>query len=129
VTGVRSLFVAAVGGALLLAAPAAAQTQAQMNASAGAVYQRADAAMNAQWKRTYAYMKGRDAQDRGRVKFGYAAATLASQRAWIAFRDAQCKIESGEAAGGSLQPLVRAQCLARLTQERTTQLRNLMWSR
>lgn len=117
------------GGVFLLAAPAVGQTQAQMNASAGAAYQRADAAMNAQWKRTYAYMKGRDAQDRSRAKFGYAAATLASQRAWIAFRDAQCKIESAEAAGGSLQPLVRSQCLARLTGERTTQLRKLMWNR
>ena len=126
-TGLRSLFAATIGGTLLMAGPVAAQTQAQMNASAGAAYQRADAAMNAQWKRTYAYMKGRDAQDRGRVKFGYAAATLASQRAWLAFRDAQCVIEGGEFAGGSMQPLAQAQCKTRLTNERTTQLAKLLW--
>jgi uncharacterized protein YecT (DUF1311 family) len=116
--------------ALFSAIPIAAQTQAQMSASAGADHRRADAAMTAQWKRTYAYMKGRDAQDTSRGGgFGYAAATLASQRAWLAFRDTQCVIEAGEFAGGSMQPMARAQCLARLTKERSIQLRTLMWNR
>ncbi|WBH17713.1 lysozyme inhibitor LprI family protein [Sphingomonas radiodurans] len=111
-------------------APALAQTQAQMNAAAASDYRREDAAMSAQWTRTYAAMKRRDAQDNSRGGgFGYAAATLASQRAWLKFRDAQCVIEGGEAAGGSMQPMVRAACLARLTKERTIQLRNLMWNR
>lgn len=109
-------------------APVSAQTQAQMNASAGAEARRADAALNAQWARTYAYMKGRDARDRSRGGgFGYAAATLASQRAWLAFRDKQCVIEAAEFAGGSMQPMTRAGCLARLTRERTKQLKDLMW--
>jgi uncharacterized protein YecT (DUF1311 family) len=115
---------------LLVAIPALAQTQAQMNASAGTDYRRADATMAAQWKRTYAYMKGRDAQDSSRGGgFGYAAATLESQRAWLKFRDTQCVIEGGEFAGGSMQPMARGQCLARLTKERTAQLRTLMWNR
>lgn len=117
-----------LGLALVCAGPAAAQTQAQMNASAAADLRRADAALNAQWKITYASMKREDAQNAPGPKFAYAANTLASQRAWLRFRDAQCLIESGEAAGGSLQPLVRAQCLTRLTQERTAQLRKLMWT-
>ncbi|WP_409574490.1 hypothetical protein [Sphingomonas sp. TF3] len=59
---------------LLLAAP---QTQADMNRSAGSSYARADAAMTAQWKRTYAYMKGRDAQDTSRGGgFGYVGDKL-----------------------------------------------------
>ncbi|USU11133.1 lysozyme inhibitor LprI family protein [Sphingomonadaceae bacterium OTU29THOMA1] len=114
--------------ALLLASPAIAQTQAQMNQTAGRQYQAADAAMTRQWQRTYAYMKGRDAQDRSRGGgFGYAAATLASQRAWLQFRDTQCVIEGGEYAGGSMQSLVQAQCKTRLTNERTTQLGKLLW--
>lgn len=118
------------GVVLLCAAPAVAQTQAQMNASAATELRQADTALNAQWKRTYAYMKGRDAQNDSRGGgFGYAAATLASQRAWLAFRDTQCVIESGEYAGGSMQPFVRGQCLARLTRARTEQLRTLMWNR
>jgi len=72
-------------------------------------------------------MKRRDADGAGR--FGYAAATLASQRAWLAFRDAQCAIEGGEYAGGSMQPMVRSGCLARLTRERTAQLKDMMWQR
>ena len=128
--GVRYWAPAFAGVALMLAAPVAAQTQAQMNASAAAELRRADANLNAQWKRTYAAMKTRDAQDTSRGGgFGYAAATLASQRAWITFRDKQCVIEGGEFAGGSMQPMARAGCLARLTKERTIQLRNLMWNR
>jgi len=116
--------------ALAMAAPAAAQTQAQMNAQAGNEWKTADAAMTAQWTRTYAYMKGRDAQNGSRGGgFGYAAATLESQRAWIAFRDRQCTIEGGQFAGGSMQGMARAQCLTRLTRERARQLEALIWKR
>lgn len=115
--------------ALVAAIPVAAQTQAQMNAQAGAQWKRADAAMNAQWKRTNSYMKRRDAQNGSRGGgFGYAAALLASQRAWLQFRDSQCTIEGGQFAGGSMQPLARANCLARLTRERTKQLESLSWN-
>ncbi|KQN91210.1 hypothetical protein ASE95_12810 [Sphingomonas sp. Leaf231] len=120
-----------VAGALLaLAGPAVAQSQAAMNAQAGTAYKAADAAMTAQWQRTYAAMKRRDAADTSRGGgFGYAAATLASQRAWLAFRDRQCVIEGGEFVGGSMQPMARLQCAARLTKERTAQLKGLMWQR
>jgi len=122
-----ALGVMAVAASLMASHPATAQTQADMNAQAAATYKTADAAMNAQWPRTYAAMKRRDAT--ARDGFGYAAATLASQRAWLAFRDKQCTIEGGEFAGGSLQPMARLQCLARLTKERVTQLKDLMWQR
>jgi uncharacterized protein YecT (DUF1311 family) len=115
---------------LASAQPAGAQTQAQMNAQAANDLRRADAALNAQWKQTYAGMKDRDAQNAARGGgFGYAAATLASQRAWLQFRDRQCVIEGGQYAGGSLQGFARGQCLTRLTRERTKQLKDLMWTR
>jgi uncharacterized protein YecT (DUF1311 family) len=114
--------------ALMAAQPATAQPQADMNAEAAADLRRADAALNAQWKQTYASMKDRDAQNTTRGGgFGYAAATLASQRAWLPFRDRQCLIEGAEFAGGSMQPIARGHCLARLTRERTRQLKDLMW--
>ncbi|RYD54818.1 MAG: DUF1311 domain-containing protein [Sphingomonadales bacterium] len=114
---------------LLLASPAMAQTQAKMTADAGSDSKTADAAMTVQWRSIYAAMKQRDAADTSRCGgFGYAAATLASQRAWIAFRDKQCVIEAGQYAGGSMQPMVRAQCLTRLTKERTRQLAALDWN-
>ena len=113
---------------LLLAAPASAQTQTEMTISAGAAYAKADAAMTAQWKVTFARMKARDAADISRGGgFGYAAALFESQRAWLKFRDAQCVIEGGEVAGGSMQPMVIAACKADLTKQRTTQLHELEW--
>lgn len=115
-------------GLALSAMPAFAQTQADLNRQAGAAYARADAALNEQWKRTFAYMKGRDAQDTSRGGgFGYAAALLESQRAWLRFRDTQCVIEGGEFAGGSAQGMAQGQCRARLTDQRTRQLKDLAW--
>ncbi|KQU47335.1 hypothetical protein ASG67_13770 [Sphingomonas sp. Leaf339] len=116
--------------ALMLAGPAAAQTQMAMNQQAGADWKAADTAMTVQWQRTYAAMKRRDAADTTRGGgVGYAAATLASQRAWLPFRDRQCVIEGAEYAGGSMQPMVQRQCLARVTRERTAQLKDMMWQR
>ena len=112
----------------LVATATLAQTQADLNRQTSSSYAQADAAMTAQWRRTYAYMKGRDAQDTSRGGgFGYAAGVLASQRAWLAFRDSECVIEGGRFAGGSAQAMVQGQCRARLTRERTMQLRNLAW--
>ncbi len=117
--------------ALALALPAGAvqaQTQAALNARADAAYRRADAAMAKQWAVTSAAMKRRDAADMSRGGgFGYAGALLESQRAWLLFRDAQCVIEGGEFAGGSLQGMAMAKCKARLTDARTVQLRALEW--
>lgn len=119
-----------VMGAALIAPPAMAQTQTQMNAEAGAAYAKADTVMAQVWKTTYARMKARDAADTSRGGgFGFAGALLASQRAWLKFRDAQCVIEGGEFAGGSLQGMAMTQCKTRLTGERTAQLRKLEWRR
>lgn len=105
---------------------ASATTQVDMNRCAQAAWQRADAAMTREWQASYAAMKARDAADTSRGGgFGYAAAALASQRAWLKFRDTQCVLEAGRYAGGSMQPLARASCLERLTKERAQQLRDL----
>ena len=119
-----------VAGAMLAATPATAQTQAAMNAEAGAAYKRADAAMSAAWRVAYAGMKARDAADRSRGGgFGYAAALLESQRAWLKFRDVECVIEGGQYAGGSLQAMTATQCRTRLTTTRLQELRAFRWSR
>ena len=112
----------------LLIAAAPMQSQAQMTRSAGGSYAQADAAMTAQWKRTYAYMKRSDAQDTSRGGgFGYAAALLESQRAWLKFRDTQCVIEGGQYAGGSAQGMTVAGCRTDLTRARTAQLKSMIW--
>ncbi len=113
---------------LLMAATAApcmrtSQTQAAMNACAAAEEKRADAAINRQWSITYGAMKRKDAADRTRGGGpGYATALLASQRAWLQFRDRQCVVEGLSAYGGSIRPLVIAQCRTTMTRNRAGQL-------
>ena len=46
-----------------------------------------------------------------------------AQRAWIVFRDQACEAESLLARGGTMQPQLFHVCLARLTRQRTEDLR------
>lgn len=48
-----------------------------------------------------------------------------AQRAYATFAAAQCDLEAAGSAGGSVQPMVRWQCMARLTRERATALQKL----
>lgn len=99
------------------------QTQSAMTACAVIDLRRADAAIDRQWSVTYAVMKRRDAADTTRGGGpGYAASLLLAQRAWLAFRDRQCVVEGLTVAGGSVQPLVIAECRTRMTIARTGQL-------
>ncbi|WP_294323156.1 lysozyme inhibitor LprI family protein [uncultured Sphingomonas sp.] len=103
-----------------------APTQALANACAERSWQVSDAAMTREWRATYAAMKARDANDTSRGGgFGFAAAALASQRAWLKLRDTQCVWEGGVYGGGSAQPLARFSCMERMTNERTRLLAEL----
>lgn len=46
-----------------------------------------------------------------------------AQRAWIAFRDAECVFQSGGEDGGSIAPTIVAVCDTALTTARTQQLK------
>lgn len=48
-----------------------------------------------------------------------------AQTAWVRYRTAFCNFESSGAQGGSVQPMVKSQCDARMTRERTAELRAL----
>ncbi|WP_240502286.1 lysozyme inhibitor LprI family protein [Sphingomonas panacis] len=89
-------------------------------------YKAADSAMANQWRITNAFMKGKDAQDHRRSHFAYADALLTSQRAWISYRDAACRVEGGVHAGDVRQALIVAQCKTALTNARRLQLKGLM---
>lgn len=47
---------------------------------------------------------------------------IKAQRAWIAFRDAECTFQSSGDDGGSAAPMVVAACRTTLTEDRTKQL-------
>jgi uncharacterized protein YecT (DUF1311 family) len=47
---------------------------------------------------------------------------MASQRAWIAYRDAECIWQGFEAHGGSMEPMLVNACLAEKTTQRIKEL-------
>jgi len=104
------------------------KSQHEMNACAYGDYQRADAAMNRQWKPLLAKMKERDKdfEPNGDSRSSYVDALLESQRAWLKFRDAHCVAEGYFARGGSMEPMVVGNCLEHLTVDRTKQLHDLL---
>ncbi|WP_077145093.1 lysozyme inhibitor LprI family protein [Sphingopyxis sp. KK2] len=105
-----------------------AQYQVEMNFCAGKEYDAADAELNAQWKLTVAALKARDKTiDRSYdSQPTHYDTLLAAQRAWLTYRDQHCLSESFAARGGSMAPMLHSGCMARLTQERTEQLKALV---
>lgn len=49
-----------------------------------------------------------------------------SQRAWISFRDSECKFATSSTDGGSIHPMMVASCKAELTTARNQQLSNYL---
>lgn len=86
-----------------------ADTEVAMTRCAARDFARADAALNAAYERIVARL-GSDPDTAGRL--------VAAQKAWIAFRDAECAFATGDHAGGSAAPMADAQCRARLTRAR-----------
>ena len=125
-----------IASLLLLSAVAAdpeidcdnAMAQFELNACAYKEYERADAAMNAQWKVTTAHMKKIDADfDRTQdTRPGYFDTLLAAQRAWLTYRDQHCTGEGYVMRGGSAEPMVFSGCMTQLTEARTKQLKDLI---
>lgn len=105
-----------------------AMAQPDLNACAYRDYERADAAMNVQWKVTAAKMKEIDAGfDRTYDKRpGYSETLLAAQRAWLTYRDNHCAGEGYAMRGGSAESMVISGCRAQLTEARTAQLKALI---
>jgi uncharacterized protein YecT (DUF1311 family) len=103
-------------------------SQTAMTMCQAQVSEQADAEMNRVWKQVYAQMQRSDREEPTTTQSdpGFAPALLASQRAWLTYRDAECQIESYEWRGGSMQPFTYNQCTTALTQERTRQLRAII---
>ena len=101
--------------------------QPELNRCAHVDYLKADADLNAQWKRTAEHVKRLDKEFASYAdeREGYYDALLAAQRAWLTYRDAHCVTEGYWARGGSMEPMLVSFCLANLTTERTEQLRQL----
>jgi len=103
------------------------QTQMAMNRCASMDFEQADARLKEQWRETAEDMRALDAEidHENDSQPGYFDTLLEGQRAWLAYRDAQCRSEGFMARGGSMQPMLVSQCKTYLTELRTEQLRNL----
>ncbi|WP_454701618.1 lysozyme inhibitor LprI family protein [Agrobacterium burrii] len=131
----KNLFVAAV--LLTVTAgfsmPAAAQsepdckapeTQADMTICAGKDYEKADKQLNAEYQKLRKLLTERDKTADASGK-GATDALVTAQRAWVAFRDANCALSGFQARGGSMEPMLISSCLADLSGKRAEELRQL----
>ena len=103
----------------------APMAQMDMNFCADLDFQRADAELNRVYRESIAGERQADRElDRTYDQRPSNETVLReAQRAWVAFRDAQCTYEANaEARGGSMEPMVDSACRARLTRERIAQL-------
>jgi uncharacterized protein YecT (DUF1311 family) len=90
-----------------------AQTQAEMNRQAAKDFHKADAELNS----TYAALMAKlpDAESKRKLK--------ESQRAWIAFRDAEAAFAADPFRGGSAAPVLRWTSMTETTEQRIKQLK------
>jgi len=94
-----------------------AQTQMDMNVCADKAYRKADGELNA----LYTKIKQRLAGNAETTK-----QLVAAQRAWVAFRDAECTFATSSVSGGSIYPTVYAGCLEDITKARVDDLKTFL---
>jgi uncharacterized protein YecT (DUF1311 family) len=88
------------------------QSQPEMNEKFQADFEKADARLNAVYKKTLATL---DAEGKKKL--------VAAERAWVAYRDAEAAFEADSERGGSMAPLIYSQTCLELTVARIEQLR------
>lgn len=86
-----------------------ASDQATLNECADKSYKASDRQLN----ELYGEIKQRLADDADKTKLW-----VTGQKAWLAFRDAECKFSSSGVEGGSAYPMILTICLDSLTQNR-----------
>lgn len=87
------------------------QTQTELNICSGVDYQRADQKINQVYN-----------QVRDQLSANRRQQLIVAQRAWISFRDANCKFARSAVEGGTMAPLIANNCLEDLTKKRTLEL-------
>ena len=77
----------------------------------------ADAALNAEYRQIVARLAGAAEARQLLIK---------AQRAWVAFRDAECTFSESDTQGGSIHPMMDSMCRTGLTKARTKNLRRYL---
>ncbi|MDU9035700.1 lysozyme inhibitor LprI family protein [Pseudomonas corrugata] len=86
-----------------------ATTQGEMNQCAAQEKNAADNELNSLYKQITARLKNNPEGKQLLVK---------AQRAWIGFRDTECKFSASGVEGGSVYPLIYSNCITALTKAR-----------
>lgn len=102
----------------------APQTQADMTICAGKDHEKADKDLNAAYQKLRKQLAERDKTADASSK-GATDALVTSQRAWVAFRDANCALAGFQARGGTMEPMLIASCLADMSSKRAEELKAL----
>jgi len=108
-----------------------AQTQQEMNQCSGEQYRKADARLNAIYAKLIGLM-GKDitAPQQGNDSDGknYNETAIqklrAAEKAWIQYRDLHCDAARQQFEGGSISPMVWADCMRTTTDHRIEDLEN-----
>ena len=94
-----------------------ASDQATMNQCAGQEFKSTDKELNVVYQQITGRLK--DNPDRKKLLVG-------AQRAWIGFRDAECKFSASGVEGGSVYPLIYSNCLTTVTKARIEALKQYL---
>ncbi len=100
------------------------QSNLEMKICAGQAYRAADGDLNADYLMARDAMRQMD-KDLPKELRGAEKALLKGQRAWIKYRDGACDAEGFTVRGGTMESLIVTSCLARLTRQRSEDLRTL----
>ncbi len=100
-------------------------SQAELNMCAYNDFAKADKELNTLWPQVKKFAVDGDAALEGNDK-GYVKALLASQRAWIAYRDGQCELYGFQSRGGSMEPMLVSGCKAQMTGARIKELKSIL---
>ena len=109
-----ALALTALAGAARAEDCAHPEDQASMNTCAQHAFETADARLNGAYKQLIGQLKA----DAGQTKL-----LVAAERAWIAYRDADCEFATAENAGGSMRPMLVMRCKETMTTARVAELR------
>jgi uncharacterized protein YecT (DUF1311 family) len=89
-----------------------AQSQAEMNICAGKEYKAADIVLNQVYRQLVSKL---DDEEKLQLK--------EAQTAWLKYRDSNCEFVADQYKGGSIRPTIHGLCLAEMTRNRTSELK------
>ncbi len=108
------------------------QTQYEMDVCTGNKFKNADAHLNRVYHKAVQYMTDELTQAQKEGNEQWIKSTQLEmdsfrqiERAWLSYRDLQCKAAGQLYEGGSMRPMIESMCLTDLTEHRITDIKNI----